>query len=54
MPFEGKNPRDIKKQHGQLAGWQDAHGPGGGVINDDEQFEIVALLCLEEVGIDNH
>ncbi|MFX0098207.1 MAG: ADP-ribosylglycohydrolase family protein [Candidatus Hodarchaeota archaeon] len=52
MPVEGRDPREIKKQHGQFAGWQEAHGAGGGVINDDEQFEIVALLCLEEVGID--
>ncbi len=53
MPFEGKNPRDIAKQYGQIAGWQPAHGPGGGVVNDDEQFELVALLCLEEGGWDN-
>jgi len=52
MPIEGWDPRDIKKKYGQMAGWQEAHGAGGGVINDDEQFEIVALLCLEEVGID--
>src|SRR4030042_7164532 len=52
MPFEGKNPREIAKQYGQIAGWQAAHGTGGSVVNDDEQFELVALLCLEEGGWD--
>lgn len=52
MPYEGKDPRAIWQEAGQLAGWQAAHGTGGGVVNDDEQFEVVALLCMEEVGLD--
>ena len=51
MPFEGKDPRELEASHGQIAGWQAAHGTGGGVINDDEQFELVALLCMEQEGI---
>ncbi|HMF31391.1 MAG TPA: ADP-ribosylglycohydrolase family protein [Candidatus Lokiarchaeia archaeon] len=52
MPFEGKNPRWLAKTYKQVAGWQKRHGAGGGVINDDEQFELVALICLEQEGYD--
>ncbi|MHA1731572.1 MAG: ADP-ribosylglycohydrolase family protein [Promethearchaeota archaeon] len=50
MPFEGRNPRGVWKEYGQLSGWQAVHGTGGGVENDDEQFELVAILCLEGEG----
>jgi len=45
MPFEGKNPRWLAKTYKQVAGWQKRHGAGGGVINDDEQFELGATLA---------
>ncbi len=50
MPVEGWDPRRIENEIGQLAGWQEVHGTGGGVENDDEQFELVAILCLEGEG----
>ncbi|GAB4319067.1 MAG: hypothetical protein Kow0069_22450 [Promethearchaeota archaeon] len=51
MPFEGKDPRWIAQEFGQVAGWQEAHGRGGGVVNDDEQFELAALICMEREGV---
>jgi len=44
MPTEGKNSAKIRKFNPPLTGWGQYHQQ---VVNDDEQFEFIALLALE-------
>ncbi len=53
MPFEGKSPQWMEKTYGQVVGWQQIHADEGSVINDDEQFELVAILACEDHGYEN-
>lgn len=44
MPAEGKYRQQIQKWNPPLTGWMDRHYQ---LINDDEQFELIALMLLE-------
>jgi hypothetical protein len=44
MPVEGHSKAKIQKRHPPLTGWTPAHRQ---VVNDDEQYEFIALMALE-------
>ncbi|TFF85146.1 MAG: ADP-ribosylglycohydrolase family protein [Promethearchaeota archaeon] len=49
QPVEGKEKEDIQDAKPPLAGWTPAHLSFINFPNDDEQYELVALLALENL-----
>ena len=49
MPVEGRDRQVIASLHPPLSGWTKHHKQG---INDDEQYELISLLALEDLNDD--
>ena len=49
MPVEGKRREIILTLHPPLSGWSKHHRQG---INDDEQYELITILALEDLSDD--
>ena len=50
MPVEGKRRDIILTMHPPLSGWSKHHRQG---INDDEQYELISILALEDLSDDD-
>jgi len=50
MPVEGRHRDVILNMHPPLSGWSKHHRQG---INDDEQYELISILALEDLSDDN-
>jgi hypothetical protein len=44
---EGRTKKEIQKMNPPLTGWLETHKQ---MVNDDEQYELIALLALESLG----